>query len=71
MVLQKALWAESEGLGSMTALPVNVQVTVVKSFFASLTQSVTPKMMKLNQMISKAQSNYKTSIVLRNTRSFY
>ena len=70
-MLQKALWAESEGLGSIPALPVNVWVTVVKSSFVSLNQSLTPKMVSLNQMISKAQSNYKSSTALRNTRRCY
>lgn len=35
MLLQKALRAENEKLGSILALSVNVWVTTVKSFFAS------------------------------------
>lgn len=68
-VLQKALRAESGGPGSIPTLPVNVCINVAKSFFACLTQSLTPKMMRVNKMISKAQSNYTSSIVKRNSKS--
>lgn len=53
--------AESGERGSTPALPVAVGVTVVKSSCASLTGSLTPKIVSLNKTISKAQSNHKSS----------
>lgn len=58
MVLHKALWAENEKLGSVSALSVNVW-----GIQSSL--SLPPKMIKLNKMISKAQPNYNKFLGLK------